>query len=768
MSVPLATIFHGDLTLEEGSDVTQFGYGDLVINRKLIVKGEEDSTGSPSVGSVLVSGGVKINKSLHVHKDHNVLYGVTNLTETHINTNPGSFTVTGGNKVDISVGAASQFVTTAGNLSLVAQNNKLELNGGLNSNAAVDILATHSNGGLKMSSGVNGKIEIIAGSLGLHGVTSNGNFSLTANNGSGNIIVNSAQNNQDFSLSLTGSTDSQLKIESSGSNVTKDAIYINTSNTAGVMTLSNANGLGAGSINVLAGSGGFFLTTNTSGPISIVSQGAPSSYVVQASTSGHHMTLGISGQAGSSTLKIESSGVGEAIKMSTTSSSGNIKITNPTTGSSGGINMFAGGSGLTASSSMGSISMTTYAASSIYTNSTTADGQHLTVSVTGDTDSKVIISSSGTSNEAVLIQSTNNSGGILMNATGGVSIQSGVGVDIATNTLGVPVNIGTNNSVTTIHGDLVVEGTTTTVNSNVVTIEDNIIVVNSAPSGASDGGLAVKRYQYANNTGSGDVVGDTADESGTIGSGYNTATTINLGASANTENDYYNGYWIKVTSGTGALQVRRIKSYNGSTRIATIYDTSDQLGILGNPSPIEGLDLITPLDTTSSYSLYPCHYVMNIWDESADEFAFICSSNTPGNTAQIAHYADVHMNNLTANNINTPLINNQIADFATTIVLNNSTSDPVYFTGLPNNYGIYLVFVKPLTDSYRAHAIFMVGRVNENSTPGTIVRLISVKGTQFDQLDMQWTAGNYPQLFYRSPPIGGTGFTTFKAKVVTV
>jgi len=355
-----------------------------------------------------------------------------------------------------------------------------------------------------------------------------------------------------------------------------------------------------------------------------------------------------------------------------------------------------------------------------------------------------------------------------MNATGGVSIQSGLGVDIATNTIGVPINIGTNNSVTTIHGDLIVEGTTTTVNSNVVTIEDNIIVVNSAPSGSSDGGLAVKRYQYANDTGSGDVVGDTPEEFGNVGSGDNTATTINLGTSASSENDYYNGYWIKITSGTGALQVRRIKSYNGSTRIATIYDTSDQMGILGNPSPTEGLDLITPPDTTSSYALYPCHYVMNIWDESADEFAFICSSNAPGNTAQIAHYADVHMNNLTANNINATSINNQIADSATTIVLNNSTSDPVPFTGLQNNYGIYLIFVKPLTDSYRSHAIFMVGRVNENSTPGTIVRLISVKGTQFDQLDMQWTAGNYPELFYRSPPIGGTGFTTFKAKIVTV
>ena len=34
MSNPLATIFHGDVTLEQGSNVENFGWGDLNVNRK--------------------------------------------------------------------------------------------------------------------------------------------------------------------------------------------------------------------------------------------------------------------------------------------------------------------------------------------------------------------------------------------------------------------------------------------------------------------------------------------------------------------------------------------------------------------------------------------------------------------------------------------------------------------------------------------------------------------------------------------------------------
>jgi len=767
MSVPLATIFHGDVTLEEGSDVAQFGYGDLKVNRKLIVSGVENSTGAPSVGSVVVDGGIRVQKNAHIHENLNVLYGITNLTETHIDTSNGATTITGGNKVDISVGAASQFVSTGGNLSLVSSNHTLQLNGGLNAAGAVQIQATNSFGGVNVVSGVSGEVSLIAGSGGLHGTTSNGNLMLTANNGLGKFIVNSITNNQDLSIQLNGNTESQLKIESSGDNSsTRASLFVNTSNTNGSILISNAHGLGSGSLTMGVGAGGFSLTTNTSGPVSIVSQAAPSTFVVQSSTSGHHMTVGVENET-DSTLILKGSGMSSAVKVVSTSATGDISICNPTMGSTGKVNVFSGSGGFDVTSSRGTISMTSIGAPSYYTNSTTDDGQHLEVSVTGNTDSRVIISSSGTNTNAITME-TNNGGGIHISAGGGVQVQSNEVVNIATSTPGVPVNIGSNSSSTRIHGDLIVEGTTTTINSNMVTIDDNIIVVNSSPVGSSDGGIAIKRYQFANNVAGGDVVQDSPEESGTVQPGDNSSTTIHLDATANSTDNYYNGWWIKLIGGTGANQVRRIKEYTGATRVAKIFDTSDQTGVLGNPSPVEGMDFITTPDQTTTYNLYPCHYVLSIWDESHNEFALVCSNNDPADHTNIAHYADLHINNLVANGISTNTINNSLADITITTILNDGNTTPVTLSGFPSNYGIYLVFVKPVSSTHRSHAIFMIGRVNENSTPGTVVRIISVKGTQYDQLDMQWPAGEKPQLFYRQNPIGGSGSTGYVAKLVSL
>lgn len=767
MSVPLATIFHGDITLEEGSDVAQFGHGDLKVNRKLIVSGGENSTGAASVGSVIVDGGIRVQKNAHIHGDLNVLYGVTNLTETHIDTSNGPTTITGGNKVDISVGAASQFVSTGGNLSLVSSNHNLILNGGLNSTNAVEIEATNSFGGVKILSGVSGEVSLISGSGGINGTTSNGNLTLTANNGGGNFIVNSITNNQDLLIQLSGNTESQLKIESSGDNSsTRASLFINTVNTNGSILISNAHGLGSGSVKIATGAGGFDLITNTSGPISVVSQGAPSTFLVQSSTKGHHMTIGVENDT-DSTLILKGSGVSTAVKVMSTSASGDVLICNPTTGSTGKVNIFAASGGFATTSSIGSITMTSIGGPSIYTNSTTDDGQHLEISVTGNTDSRVIISSSGTNNNAITME-TNNSGGIYISGKGGLELQSQQVVNIATEFSGVPVNIGTNNSTTRVYGDLIVEGTTTSIDSNVVTIEDNIIVLNSSPVGSSDGGIAIKRYQYANNVGGGDVVEDSPEESGTVQTGNNSSTSIHLDANSSSVDDYYNGWWIKLTSGTGANQVRRIKQYTGSTKVAIIYDTSDQLGVLGNPSPIEGMDFITTADNTTTYNLYPCHYVLSIWDELQNEFALVCSSSDPIDHTNIAHYADLRINNLVANGITTNTINNSLADITISASLSDGNTTPVTLTGFPLNYGIYLVFVKPVSSTNRAHAIFMIGRINENSTPGTVVRIISVKGTQYDQLDMQWPAGEKPQLFYRQNPIGGSGSTSFVLKLVSL
>ena len=771
MSSPLSTIFHGDVNLEEGSDVTQFGWGDININRRCVINGIENSTCNTD-GSLIVAGGVGITKTLNVHENLNALYGVTRLGETRINTNNGPFTVTGGNTALIKVGADAQFISTAGNININSMSGYSQIYGGLNGSDAVKIVASHPNGGVSILSGTNtGDISIISGSGGITETTSNGNISITANGGTGGFYVNSKFANQNLTIGLNGNTDSQLRIESAGNNDINTALVINTSNLNANMIISTANGLGNGSMTQLVGAGGYTLTTNTAGAINVTSQGAGSNYIVKSAGTNQNMVVGLINNTDSA-LILKSSGTNDtntALQIFTTSPTGNISISQ-TDNSTGHTSIRTGMGGLNASTQTGgSIVMTTYGASSTYTNTTYANNQDLNITVTGNTNSRVNISSSGTGNEAIRLNATNSSSGIYMTANGIIQLESASlsgGIQIATNTANVPVYIGTQNSTTTIYGNLDVRGVTTTIQSTVVTIDDNMIIVNNAPTGTSDGGLAVKRYQSANDSASGDVVSDSPDHSGIIVS--STSTTVKLSMDANNTDDYYNGWWIKITNGTGSAQVRRIRSYVGSTRTATIYSTSDQTGILGNPKPVEGLDFTTNPDNTSSYALYPCQYVMMIWDEIQNEFAFVCSNKDPSINTNIVHYSDLHINDLIAGDITINTINGSNADVTTYVTLNNNSTVPVTISGFPKKYGIYLVFVKPRDETIRTHGIFMIGRVDAVNIPGTVVRILSVKGMHNDQLDIQWRNDALPELLYRPFPNGINGSTEYKLKIVSL
>jgi hypothetical protein len=57
-------------------------------------------------------------------------------------------------------------------------------------------------------------------------------------------------------------------------------------------------------------------------------------------------------------------------------------------------------------------------------------------------------------------------------------------------------------------------------------------------------------------------------ENGTAQGG--SSSTITLASGANASNDFYNGTFIEITSGTGSGQVRQIDDYVGSTKVATV------------------------------------------------------------------------------------------------------------------------------------------------------------------------------------------------------
>ena len=766
---PLASLFHGDITIETGCDTSLYGFGDLNVARNVTINGA--ANGNSTSGALYIpNGGLSVKQDSYLSGILTV-NSTSNLQTTFIDTTFGVFSVSGGNSATISVGGAVSITSTNGNSSLISTNQSTIIQGGLNSVNAVQVLASNSAGGVNVLSGQAGQIQLTAGSGGIQGLTSSGSINLTANNGSGSFVVNSSAGNQNLTLGVSGSTDSGVIIQSSGTNATNQAITINTTNSGGNILLTNTGGTGGGAIISNAGSGGYIVNTNTGGSIQITANASSNNYIQVNSSSGNqNLTIGVNGNTNSQLILQSSGTTTGSILVQNTNTGGSIQIVQPPS-SLGGINFSTGSAGLTAVTQIGGgINLVANGAYSQFINQTTADNQNLKICVQGTTGSSLILCSQGTGTNAIQLNATGSSGGITAVATGSVQINSSDsvnGINIGTLIPGTPVNIGTTLGQTTILGNLDVRGTTTTVESTVVQIRDNIIQVNSGPSGTADGGVAIKRYQPANDTCVGDVVADTPDSTGTAQSGA--IGQITLKATDTAPNDFYDGYWIKIISGTGTCQVRRIKSYNATTKVATIYSTADQTGVLANPSPVEGLNWTTIPDNTSVYGLYPCEWIMSIWDSVNNEYAIVCSNmvNT-SSTPPIAHYVNLHVNNINANAITATTVNGTTADALVTFSLTDNSTSPVDVP-VSLNYGVYIMLVRPTTaTSSRCYAIFLMGRLN-NSSCGHVIRLISAKGNSSEQIDCQWpnTGTMLPQIFYRPAP-GGNTTTNFTVKVITV
>lgn len=113
-----------------------------------------------------------------------------------------------------------------------------------------------------------------------------------------------------------------------------------------------------------------------------------------------------------------------------------------------------------------------------------------------------------------------------------------------------------------------------------VQITDNLPIIGKDKTSSKEwSGYLLQRYQTENDTSTGDVICDTTYESGTIPAQLVldpelpnpiAETQIILGNWANATNDYYNGCWIRVMTGVGAGQVRKISTYSGGLRVANL------------------------------------------------------------------------------------------------------------------------------------------------------------------------------------------------------
>lgn len=253
--------------------------------------------------------------------------------------------------------------------------------------------------------------------------------------------------------------------------------------------------------------------------------------------------------------------------------------------------------------------------------------------ITGTSNS--FTSSTGTSVSA-------GTGGITLNTT-----DSTQGIKIGTLTSGIPVNIGNAFSETRVNGNFTVGGnfnvlgTLTTIDSTIISIADNAFVVNAAPSGISDGGFLMRRYQTPNDTNTGQVILDTPKEVGAFQPG-STVSSLVLSATSNSGTNYYRGWWLRITSGPASGSTRRIKEYNGATKTAVIYTTLD------NNEYSDGLDLSNAPVSGNTYELFDIPYAGIYFSETANEVAIagVSFDQTSGTFGTPTSYLPLHVQTL--------------------------------------------------------------------------------------------------------------------------
>ena len=212
--------------------------------------------------------------------------------------------------------------------------------------------------------------------------------------------------------------------------------------------------------------------------------------------------------------------------------------------------------------------------------------------------------------------------------TGSLIVKGGVGVS-------GNMNINGN---TIINGSLTVNGATTNVDTTNAIINDNIMVLNSGPTGTHDSGILIGRYQTSNDSGSGDVVSDNPYivDVLTSQSGISSPSNqIKLSLLTSNTDNYYNNWWIKVESGFSTNQCRQIISYNGTTHVATL----DSSWTTQNPA------------NGDTMYLYNKPFVGIVYNEISNLFQFGSTTQDPGQSnVSFTDAIGISFNNAVCNN----------------------------------------------------------------------------------------------------------------------
>lgn len=134
-----------------------------------------------------------------------------------------------------------------------------------------------------------------------------------------------------------------------------------------------------------------------------------------------------------------------------------------------------------------------------------------------------------------------------------------------------------------IRGNMTVSGITNLTLSDDARID--VAQINAeADTAISDAALATAAALATVDSNLDTIYNSTIVETGTAQAGGSFAITLAAGASAT--NDFYNGYFVAITGGTGAGQENHISDYNGTTKVATVSSS-----------------WVTQPDNTSTYSI---------------------------------------------------------------------------------------------------------------------------------------------------------------------
>jgi hypothetical protein len=268
----------------------------------------------------------------------------------------------------------------------------------------------------------------------------------------------------------------------------------------------------------------------------------------------------------------------------------------------------------------------------------------------------------------------------------------------------------------TISGDLTVNGSLTSLNTTNTTITDGIVAANFEPvTDGRDGGLWIGRTQT-------DIISDTPAETGTAQVG-STASTIVLDLTASVVDDYYNGWIIEITGGTGIGQTRAISDYTGGTMTAII-------------SP----DWMTIPDATSTYNLFNTPTPAIFWDESSHEVAIAYTADPhTANPLTITQYANLHVGNL--------IIDGDITGFSEIVTLIENSSTPVNIEATSTR-GAYFITVQSVVNDGAA-ATFAASS-NEAAVAGTTTRFTNsaAAAPSSVEVDITYLANNKVQLYH--------------------